>query len=80
MSNRYDKQTTTFSQQGRLYQVEYAIEATKASGPALGVYPENSTNIGTKYLSLSLQNVIYFVLKKNQVGQELCASRWREED
>jgi len=37
MSNRYDKQTTTFSQQGRLYQVEYAIEATKAAGPALGV-------------------------------------------
>jgi len=37
MSNRYDKQTTTFNQNGRLFQVEYAIEATKNAGPALGV-------------------------------------------
>lgn len=37
MSNRYDKQTTTFNQNGRLFQVEYAIEATKNAGPAIGV-------------------------------------------
>jgi len=37
MANRYDKQTTTFNQNGRLFQVEYAIEATKNAGPALGV-------------------------------------------
>ena len=37
MSNRYDKQTTTFDKAGRIFQVEYAIEATKAAGPALGL-------------------------------------------
>lgn len=37
MANRYDKATTTFNQAGRLFQVEYAIEATKTAGPALGV-------------------------------------------
>lgn len=37
MSNRYDKQTTTFTDSGRLLQVEYAIEAAKGAGPALGV-------------------------------------------
>lgn len=37
MSNRYDSQTTTFSPQGHLYQVEYAINATKESGPSLGI-------------------------------------------
>eukprot|EP00452_MALV-II_sp_L67-6_P000170 gene170-187_t len=37
MANKYDKQTTTFSQNGRLYQVEYAVEATKNAGPAIGV-------------------------------------------
>lgn len=36
-ANRYDKQTTTFNQSGRLFQVEYAIEATKQAGPALGI-------------------------------------------
>lgn len=37
MSNRYDKQTTTFDTTGRLKQVEYAIASTKDSGPALGI-------------------------------------------
>jgi len=37
MARRYDQGTTTFSQQGRLYQVEYAVEATKEAGPAIGI-------------------------------------------
>ena len=37
MSRRYDSGTTTFSPDGRLFQVEYAIEAINNSASALGI-------------------------------------------
>lgn len=37
MSRRYDSSTTTFSPDGRLHQVEYAIEATNNAGTAVGI-------------------------------------------
>lgn len=37
MSRRYDTRTTTFSPDGRLFQVEYAMEAISNAGSALGV-------------------------------------------
>jgi len=37
MSRRYDSRVTTFSPEGRLYQVEYAMEAISHAGTAIGL-------------------------------------------
>ena len=37
MARRYDSSTTTFSPEGRLHQVEYAIEAINNAGTCVGV-------------------------------------------
>lgn len=37
MSRRYDSRTTTFSPEGRLYQVEYALEAINNASSTLGI-------------------------------------------
>lgn len=37
MARRYDSKTTTFSPDGRLQQLEYAVEAINKTGSAIGI-------------------------------------------
>jgi 20S proteasome subunit alpha 3 len=58
MSHRYDGRTTTFSPQGRLFQVEYAMEAISHAGAALGILAKDGIVLGAekKIISKLLDN------------------------
>ena len=46
MSREYDGRTTTFSPEGRLYQVEYAMEAINNAACAIGVLTKEGIVFG----------------------------------
>lgn len=45
MARRYDSRTTTFSPEGRLYQVEYALEAINNASSTLGILAKDGVVI-----------------------------------
>jgi len=55
MAGRYDSRTTTFSPDGRLFQVEYAMEAIRQAGSCVGiVYGNGIILVGEKKLQSKL--------------------------
>ncbi|KAH9597981.1 Proteasome alpha-subunit [Trypanosoma melophagium] len=48
MSSRYDSRTTTFSPEGRLYQVEYAEEAISQAGTVIGILTTGGIVLGAE--------------------------------
>ncbi|KAI8150026.1 proteasome subunit alpha type-4 [Fennellomyces sp. T-0311] len=48
MARRYDSRTTIFSPEGRLYQVEYAMEAISHAGIALGILAKDGIVIAAE--------------------------------
>jgi len=62
MSRRYDARTTTFSPEGRLYQVEYAMEAINNAGSTIGVLTKDGVILAgekkttSKLLDMSKQS------------------------
>lgn len=55
MARRYDSQTTTFSPEGRLYQVEYAVAAIQNAAAAVGIQTsEGVVIVGEKKVTSKL--------------------------
>eukprot|EP00051_Salpingoeca_urceolata_P027132 m.480150 g.480150 ORF g.480150 m.480150 type:complete len:268 (+) comp21721_c0_seq1:73-876(+) len=51
MSHRYDTRTTIFSPEGRLYQVEYALEAISHAGTCLGILAKDGVVLAAEKMS-----------------------------
>jgi 20S proteasome subunit alpha 3 len=53
MARRYDSRTTTFSPEGRLYQVEYAMEAINLAGSTVGVLAKDGVVLAGEKKTIS---------------------------
>jgi 20S proteasome subunit alpha 3 len=80
MTRRYDARTTIFSPEGRLYQVEYAMEAISQAGTCLGIRTKEGIfivaekKVADKLLDSGVWKIYIYVvpvcLKKFQVMRE----------
>ena len=70
MARRYDSHTTTFSPEGRLYQVEYAMEAISHAGAAVGVRTDSGVVLAAEKKILSkVRRRLRNRPKKNQIAR-----------
>uniref|UniRef100_A0A336KJN3 Proteasome subunit alpha type n=1 Tax=Culicoides sonorensis TaxID=179676 RepID=A0A336KJN3_CULSO len=61
MARRYDSRTTIFSPEGRLYQVEYAMEAISHAGTCLGILAKDGILLAAEKRDTNklLDNVVF---------------------
>jgi len=52
MARRYDSRTTIFSPEGRLYQVEYAMEAISHAGTCVGILAKDGVILAAEKKNL----------------------------
>mmetsp|Transcript_5418 Transcript_5418/g.15347 ORF Transcript_5418/g.15347 Transcript_5418/m.15347 type:complete len:254 (+) Transcript_5418:76-837(+) len=71
MARRYDSRTTTFSPEGRIYQVEYAMEAINLAGSTIGILAKDGIVLAgekkttSKLLDQSKQHEKLFYISTN---------------
>ncbi|RUP43448.1 nucleophile aminohydrolase [Jimgerdemannia flammicorona] len=73
MARRYDARTTIFSPEGRLYQVEYAMEAISHAGIALGILATDGVivaaekKVTSKLLEQTASSEKIYLLNENMI-------------
>lgn len=75
MSRRYDTRTTIFSPEGRLYQVEYALEAISHAGTSLGILASDGIILAAEKRNTNkLLDEVNFSEKIYKLNNDLCCS------
>lgn len=69
MARRYDSSTTTFSPEGRLHQVEYAIEAINNAGTCIGILAKDGIVMASER---RITSGLLAPAKVSQVGPYVC--------
>merc|ERR1712071_266282 len=75
MARRYDTRTTIFSPEGRLYQVEYAMEAIVHAGTCLGILASDGIVLAAERRSTNkLLDEVFFSEKIYQLNEDMVCS------
>jgi 20S proteasome subunit alpha 3 len=72
---RYDRRTTIFSPEGRLYQVEYAMEAISHAGAVVGILAADGVVLGgEKRVTSALLEKTSRCEKMYKIDDHVCAA------
>ncbi|CAF1132456.1 unnamed protein product [Brachionus calyciflorus] len=75
MSRRYDTRTTIFSPEGRLYQVEYALEAISHAGTSLGILANDGILLAAEKRNTNkLLDEVNYSEKIYKLNDDICCS------
>lgn len=75
MSRRYDTRTTIFSPEGRLYQVEYALEAISHAGTSLGILANDGILLAAEKRNTNkLLDEVNYSEKIYKLNEDICCS------